>query len=389
MAHYGSVRAPVACRASVLMFMVATLWTAPTYAQRGSPHPASAEVQVIAEGWASLRQGELQQALQIAERAIAEYPRSAAAVALAVEADIQRGGALAGLAPYERWLAARRVDDPYVLRRIALGHLDRAAAEKQHPARLEAATALAADGSAEARAELARAAANGGAAETQLLASLGDARAVRELAAQARAPDGSKSRVIAALGDSRSTDAVPPLMELLGDSREEYRAAAADALGKLGASAAVPKLRPLLNDPAFPVRVAAASALYRLEDYAGVNLLNELMSSEHGTVRLAAVEAMAVRPPAGWVTVVRDLTNHEEAVVQLGAARLLAPYEPDVAAEVLARLGKSDNPAIREEAGRNYIRHLAADFASLRRFLRSPDVVTSVRAAARILELTR
>jgi len=385
MADYTFVRA----RLIAVGVIAALTMTPATVRGQAAPPPVSAEVQSLAEGWTALRQGQLQQATQIAERLVAEYPRSAAAVGFAVEVDIRRGGALAGLTAYERWLGARRVDDPYVLRRVAQAHLERVAEDRQHPARLQAATALAAEGVIAARAELAQAAANGGAAEAQLLASLGDTRAVRDLISQLRVPGGSKVRIVNALVDSRSAIAVPPLVELLADPREEHRAIAADALGKLGASDAVPKLRPLLNDPAFPVRVAAASALYRLGDYEGVNLLNELMSSEHGTIRLSAAEALSVRPMGSWHGVVRELTRHEDAIVQLGAARLIAPYEPDLASEVLARLSQSDNPAVREEAGRTFVQRLAADFATLRKFLRSTDATTAVRAASRILELTR
>ena len=362
----------------------------PAGAQTTTPRPdTSPEVNTLAQGWAALRQGDLAQATAAAERAVTESPRSAAAVALAVEVDIARGGSLAGLAIYERWLGVRKVDDPYVLRRVAHAHLRRAVQERQHPARLEAAKALTAEGDRDAEADLASGAANGGHAERRLLASLGDSRAVQMLIAQLRAPGGGKLGIINALVESGSRLAIPPLTEMLGDIREDHRAAAADGLGRLGASEAIPRIKPLLNDPVFPVRMSAASALYRLEDYSGVNLLDELMTSEHGAIRLGAAEAMSVRPAGSWLSVVRELTRDQDATVQLGAARLIAPYEPDLAAAVLERLRQSDNLAVREEAGRIFVQRVAGDFAALRRFLHSPDRLTSVRAADRILELTR
>ncbi len=389
MVNHGYVRTRAAAAHRVTIGLLAAFLVLPAFAQSAPPPASSPEVQTVADGWSALKQGNLGLAGKIAERAIAEYPRSPAAAVLAVEVDIVRGGTLAGLAPYERWLGDRPVDDPYVLRRVAHAHLRRVAADRQHPARLEAATALAAEGEADVQAELSAAAAKGGLIETEMLASIGDPRAVQNLVAALRAPAGSKVRTIKALGDSGSAIAVRPLLELLNDVREEHRAAAAEALGRLGAAEAIPSLKPLLNDPVFPVRVAAASALYRLQDYGGVNLLEELMASEHGAVRLGAVEALSVRPTGSWLGVVRDLTRHEDATVQLGAARLIAPYEPEVARAVLERLGASENPAVREEAARTFVRQLAADFSSLRRFLRNPDALTSVRAAARILELTR
>jgi HEAT repeat protein len=390
MADHGFVHRSVVRWCTVVTLMVAVgVGSAGQARAQGPPPSASLEIQRLGDGWAAFRQGNLAQAAQIAEQLVAEFPRSAGVVALAIEVDIRRGGVLAGLASYERWLGSRRVDAPYALRRIAQAHLEAIAANPSHGARIQAARSLAADGNVAAREELAKAAANGGVAETQMLASLGDTRAVRDLVAQLQIDGGGKARIIAALVESRSPLAVPPLMDLLGNHREEQRAAAAEALGKLGAVQAVPRLQALLNDPAFPVRLAAASALYRLENHDGMNLLSELLSSEHGTIRLAVAEALAVRPPATWSSIVRELTRHEDAMVQLGAARLIAPYEPELAAEVLARLGQSDNPAVREEAGRAFVERLAADFATLRRYLRSTDGPTSVRAAARILELTR
>jgi HEAT repeat protein len=98
---------------------------------------------------------------------------------------------------------------------------------------------------------------------------------------------------------------------------------------------------------------------------------------------------MAVRPPASWLSVVRALTAESDPSIQLGAARLIAPYDPELAASVLERLSGSDNPAIREEAARVFVQRVAGDFPELRRYLRSSDPLAAVRAAARIIELTR
>src|SRR5262245_1032321 len=84
-----------------------------------SPDASVAVAAVLAQGWAALAQGNLSQASAAARRALAESPRSSAAVALAVEIGIVRAGSLSGLDAYESWLNTRRVDEPYVLRRIA------------------------------------------------------------------------------------------------------------------------------------------------------------------------------------------------------------------------------------------------------------------------------
>ena len=319
---------------------------------------------------------------------MAEQPLNPAAVALGVEVDVARGGSLAGLDTYERWLGSRKVDAPYVLRRLSHAHL-RWVARQQQPARLEAIKALVADGDQEAADALLQEAAAGGPSQAKALASLGDPRGVEMLIGQLQTPAGSKRSVIEALAESRSRLAVAPLVNLLTDIREDHRAAAARALGQLGASDAISRLKPLLNDPVFPVRMAAAEALYRLEDYSGADLLDGLLTSDHAAVRLSAAESMAVKPSPSWLHVVRTLTSDPDTTVQLGAARLIAPYEPQLAAAVLERLRSAENPAIREEAGRAFVEQVAGDFASLRRYLRSPDPLTVVRAASRILSLTR
>jgi HEAT repeat protein len=347
------------------------------------------EISLVGEGWTALARGDLQRASSLANRALTESPRGAAAVALAVEVEIARAGAMAGLDIYERWLGERRVDEPYVLRRIAQAHLRQAVKDRQASgARLEALKALAADGEAAAVADLTAAAAQGGQAEAGILATQGDRRAVEALVSQLRA-GGPRRATILALGNSGSPLAIPALTELLADPRDDTRAAAADGLGHLGARDAIPQIKPLLQDQSFPVRMAAAAALYRLEDYSGVTLLDQMMSSENASVRLGAAEAMAARPDATWQAVVRQLTGDPDETVQLGAAGLIAPYDRELSAAVLQRLGQSGNLAIREEASRVLAERVASDFGTLRKLLRAPDALSAARAARRILELTR
>jgi HEAT repeat protein len=344
---------------------------------------------ILAEGWTALGTGDVAKAGKAADRALADAPRSAAAVALAVEVDIARGGPLAGLDVYERWLDGRRVDDAYVLRRIAQAHLKAVAKEKRAPASAEALKALTADGDQDAAAQLATAAASGGGQETVLLASIGDRHAIDALIERVQGLWPGKVTAIDALGNSGSPRAVPVLVKQLGDPQDSVRAAAAEALGKLGATDAIPQLKSLLNDPVSTVQFAAAGALYRLQDYSGVNMLDGLLTSEHATVRLSGAELMASAPSPTWQAVVKALLNEPDESVQLAAARLIAPYDPQAATATLDRLEQSGNMTIREEAAKTYVQRLAADFASLRRYLRNSDRVITVRAASRILELTR
>lgn len=69
-----------------------------------------------------------------------------------------------------------------------------------------------------------------------------------------------------ALGRIGSTEAVAPLLVVLGDSLQSVRRAAATSLGRIGASQAVPALSDLLSDTFRDVRRAAVEALGAIGD---------------------------------------------------------------------------------------------------------------------------
>jgi len=352
--------------------------------------PARAEAALLAEGWARLAKGDAAGAAVIASQALAREPLSAAALVLAVDADLARGGASAALNTYERWLGARRLDDAYALRRVARALLLESSRKQPNAtARLEALRALAADGDPDAAATLEQAAFSGSFADTRALALAGDERAVNLLIGQLGSIPGSKSPIISALGDTGSKLAVPHLTALLADPDDVNRAAAADALGRLGATEAIPQLKPLLKDSFFSVRLKAAGALYRLNDSSGLPLLTDLTLDEHAAIRVAAARELASQPDAPWQSLVRSLTNDPDPVVRLEAAKLIAPYDQPLAKTVLDGLMRDSNVGIREAASSVLVERVAADFATLRALLRSNDVAVRVKAAGRILELTR
>ncbi len=347
---------------------------------------ASTEATLLAEGWARLAKGDAEGAAVIAGQAIARQPLSAAALVLAVDADLARGGASAALNTYEKWLGGRKLDDAYALRRVARALLSESTGqESDQPARVDALRALAADGDAAAAAALQRAASS----DTRALAAAGDERAVTQIIAQLRSAPGGKNPLIAALAESGSKAAIPELTTLLGDMRDTTRAAAADALGRLGATEAIPGLRLLLNDQVFTVRLKAAGALYRLNDSSGLPFLTDLTQSEHATIRVAAAEQLASQPDGGWQSLVRSLTQDPNPLVRLDAATLIAPYDEALATSVLSALRSDGNVAIREAASAAIVEHVAADVATLRALLGSSDLRVRVKAAGRLLELTR
>jgi HEAT repeat protein len=367
----------------------ATFCLVPLVAQAQTPlAPQDVSVGILADGWAALAAGDLAKAGVAARQAVADDPRSAGPLALLVEVEIARAGAMAGLTAYEQWLGSRKLEAVFELRRIASAFLLHVSRQPNAAARQDAFKALVTDGHPAATASLKAAAPGGGIAEARLLATLGDERAVRALIAELQAPR-NRDATIKALLESRSELAVEPLVKLLTEGSDDDRIAAADALGRLGAEEAVSALKPLLNSQNFGVRLKAAGALYRLRDNSGALLLDQLLTSEHGGVRLGAAEALSVRPGGAWLNVARALTSDPDQAIQLAAARLVAPYDRELAESVVSRLSGAENLAIREEAGRILADHIATDFTTLRRLLRSQDERAAVRAAGRILELTR
>lgn len=353
------------------------------------PQAQGTEAAALADGWARLSKGDAAGAAAIAAQALAREPLSAAAAALAVDAELARGGTVAGLDAYEKWLGSRRLDDGYVLRRVARALLREASTGKQAgPPRVEALQALAADGDADAIAALQSAASSGSYGETRALAALGNPRAVADLIAQLNAGP-EKSPIIRALAASGSKQAVRPLIAVLSDPRDVNRAEAADALGRLGATEAVVPLKALLNDQVLAVRLKVAGALLRLNDSSGVPLLSELAQSEHAAIRIAAARELEAQPDAAWQGMVRVLASDPDPVVRLEAARLIAPYDQPLARRVLDDLLLHDNLAVRDAASGVMVDRVANDFVTLRLLLRSADLAVRVKAAARVLELTR
>ena len=344
----------------------------------------------LAEGWALLARGDAGGAALVASQMLARDRLSTAALALAIDADLYRAGASTALSTYERWLDSRRVDDPYVIRRIARVMLAEASRKQPNAgARLEALQALAADGDPAATSALEAAASSNGFGETRALASLGNEQAVTRLIGQLQAMPGGKTALIDALGDSGSKQAVPQLKALLSDPTDLNRAAAADALGRLGATDAVPQLKLLLKDQNFTVRLKAAGALFRLNDSSGQPLLTDLAGSEHAGIRVAAARELAPQPDAAWQSLVRSLAHDPDPSVRLEAARLVAPYDLALAESVLSMLMRDSNIGIREAASAVMVQRVASDFPTLRTLLQSEDTAVRVKAAARILELTR
>jgi len=356
---------------------------------QAAPPPGSEEAILVSRGWKMLSDGDAAQAASHASTILTAYPRSVAALALLVEAEIVRAGTLAGLDAYERWLGSRRIEDGYVIRIVALSSLRDASGSSDLGLRIEALKALAADGDAGALALLNNPANGERSPEVLALASLGQERGVRALIAQLGTGFGTV-RMIDALGQSRSPLAIPALMKLLSSDSPDFRAAAAAGLGRLGAKEAVNAIVPLMSESQpYPVRFAAAAALHRLAEPQGTVFLRSSLGSPHEPVRAQAAEELAaVADDTSWVAPVEALIASRDPQIRLQAARLLARRDAARARAVLENLLADQNPSIREEAGYALASVVSSDFVALRRALRS-DTRSRILASNRVLEMTR
>ncbi len=343
----------------------------------------------ITQGWAFLAQGLLDDARQSADSALRVDALNVSALALAIEVEIARVGATPALDRYEQWLGARTVESPYVLRRVARAVLWEVARSESTSARADALSALVADGDAEAAMELSAGLAAGNPVDVATMARLGSEDAVRRVIADLATNPPNTLALVRTLAASKRPEAAPPLIALLTDSRIDVRAEAAGGLGLLGDRDAIVALRPLLDDMYPLVRLNAAASLALLDDGAGIAVLREFEDSEHDGVRIGAVQAMASRPDPSWQGRVRQLMDSQDAVVSINAAVLLAPHDPEAAKAVMERHRGASNPAVREAAERALSGQVATDLATLRGYLRVSDSALRVKAATRILRLSR
>jgi HEAT repeat protein len=160
-------------------------------------------------------------------------------------------------------------------------------------------------------------------------------------------------RVASTLG-AMGPRALPALLPLLGHTRAEVRALAADALGGLGASAgpAASALGAALGDKDEGVRLAAARALGAAGQAAAaaVPALTRALEDRSDLVRGAAVralEALGPRARAAGPRLARLLRSDPNALVRTAAGEALLKVEPalgrNMLRDLIRCLGKRDD----------------------------------------------
>lgn len=377
--------APAACiAAAVIVVGPPVLVAQSARPQREVP----AETAALARGWGLLAQGDAAAAATFSADLLSKHPRSAAVLTLAIDAAIAQRGAMAALDVYEGWLGRRTLEAGYVLRGVAHALLrEIARTDRDRGNRLQALEALRADG--QNASDLLSADDSATGADPFVSAAAGDEKAAGALIEQLNQPGPGRRVAILALAKSGTPRAIQPITQALSDPDPIVRATAAEALATMQATESVAALQPLLNDPVFSVRFAAANALAALNDASATPWLREMLTSEHAGVRVAAARATSRDSGPEWLSVVRALTKEDDPEIRRQAAELVAPHDPELARAVLEPLLNDPNPAQRQAAADSYIKHATADFAVLRRYLRGHDTGTRIRAADRILELTR
>jgi HEAT repeat protein len=350
----------------------------------------SDEAGPIASGWSLVNDGRHAEAAQLAAQVLARNPRSMPALALLVEADIARAGATTALASYESWLGGRTLEEPGVLRRIARALLQEfARQDRDVAARAESLKALVGEGDPDALAVMTASAAGTGENDLRTLAALGNAEAIDRVAAQLKATQGLKLREIRVLGESRSRKAAAVLVGVLKDPMPQNRAEAAEALGRINEPETVPHLQALLKDPHGQVRLAASGALFQLGDPSGEPLLRQLAGSERSSERRVAALWLSSRPDEAWKSLVRGLASDPDGPTRLDAAKLIAEHDPALARAIFDSLRGDQNLAVREESELALAQSPVSGFQALRQFLRTGTGLVKVKAAARILVITR
>jgi HEAT repeat protein len=166
-----------------------------------------------------------------------------------------------------------------------------------------------------------------------------------------------RSCIASGLGEDRNRDAIPGLIEALGDTDKSVRKSAAEALGKIGDRDAVPVLMESLRDPDNSVRGYAAEALGKIGGKDTVPKLMEILIDPDNSVKEKAAEALG------------EIVDKDEVPRLIEALKDTDIYVREVAAWCLGKIG--DKAAV----------------AGLMEALRDPDNSVKEKAAEALGEI--
>lgn len=378
---------------AVVAFLLVAL-SGPVSAQSEGRGGAQNAASVLGRGWTALGARQPAQALQLARQLLRTNPGDHDAISLAIAALTAGPQPVPALDEYEKWFAEVHIEDPLLIRPIALATLEQVSTSSDTTLAVEALEHLAEAGFTGARDRLQSSRKAENAITTDgALARLGDEKARARLIEGASTLPSGRGEATAQLLSLAGPAAIPALRRLLEDPAPPTRAAAVRALGKLEAREALPEIRLRMKDQNPLVRARSVVALARMGDAQGEEQVRQMLESPVADVRLVAAEAYADRGNGPWVSAILPLLQDQAGLTRLMAAELIAPFEPEAVRGVLAQAAEDTNPVVRAEATRilaqpSVVSMTSADWPSIRRWLRDADAVVRVHAARIVMELT-
>lgn len=180
-----------------------------------------------------------------------------------------------------------------------------------------------------------------------------------------------RAQAIAALGRLRAKEALPDLIERLGDQEAIVREAAAAAIAEMEATdlaAFLPQFLNLLRDPNAWIRATAATILQRIPDAQVREALLEALKDPIEDVRAHAAAALSAFSEPHVMSALLVALEDPSPSVRLAAVRSLKHLEYRGPLDPFVRLLDTDNEELREAVA-DTLAHLARDVQALIRAL--------------------
>jgi HEAT repeat protein len=378
---------------AVVPFLVVAL-SGPVSAQSEGRGGTQNAASVLGRGWTALGARQPSRALQLARQLLRTDPGDHDAIALAVAALTAIPQPISALDEYEKWLAQIRLEDPFLIRPIAIATLEQIGAGSDTLLAISALEHLTTSGipGARERLQAVRTDQNALVADAAL-ARLGDTRAAARLVQSAQTIAAGRGASIAELLPLGGTAAIPVLRQMLQDPAPPTRAAAIRALGKMEAREALPDIQLRMTDQNPLVRARAVVALARMGNRQAEEQVTQMLESPVPDVRLIAAETYADRGNGPWISAIMPLLQDQGGLTRLMAAELIAPIDPEAVRSVLGQAAQDTNPVVRTEAMRilsasGAFSLMSGDWPSLRKWLRDPEAAIRMNAARIVIELT-
>jgi HEAT repeat protein len=378
---------------AVVPFLLAAL-AGPVWAQSEGRGDAQNAASVVGRGWSALGARQPAQALELARQLLQKNPSDHEAIGLAVAALTAIPQPVSALDEYERWFTQVRLEDPFLVRPIAIATLEQIAAGSDTLLAIGALEHLSSSRIPGARERLQSGRTDQNALMTDAaLARLGDTNAAARLVQSGQTAGPGRGAAVAALLPLGGSAAIPVLRQMLQDAAPPTRAAALRALGKMEAREALPDIQLRMTDPSPLVRARAVVALARMGNRQAEEQVTQMLESPVPDVRLIAAETYADRGNGPWISAIMPLLQDQGGLTRLMAAELIAPIDPEAVRSVLGQAAQDANPVVRSEAMRilaepEAFSLMSGDWPSLRKWLRDPEAAIRMNAARIVIELT-